>query len=104
MALKNVIELGLSDVAACVRSTTPPRHRGRPPRRHVDGGLLLSGNAAGLTLEEYLSLDEAGRDAARARADAELSGAAPHYLIDTVADLPAVISDIERRLAAGQRP
>ena len=29
-------------------------------------GLLLSGNAAGLTLEEYLSLDEAGRDAARA--------------------------------------
>lgn len=30
-------------------------------------GLLLSGNAAGLTLEEYLSLDEAGRDAARAR-------------------------------------
>ena len=100
------------------RDRAGPVRRGRlrQGRRHRPGieegrragmwtvGLLLSGNAAGLTLEEYLSLDEAGRDAARARADAELSGAAPHYLIDTVADLPAVISDIERRLAAGQRP
>lgn len=105
MALKNVIELGLSDVAACVKvdDTAPGIEEGRRAGMWTVG-LLLSGNAAGLTLEEYLSLDEAGRDAARARADAELSGAAPHYLIDTVADLPAVISDIERRLAAGQRP
>jgi phosphonoacetaldehyde hydrolase len=67
-------------------------------------GLLLSGNAAGLTLDEYLSLDDAGRQEARARASAELSPAAPHYLIDTVADLPAVIADIESRLSAGRRP
>jgi phosphonoacetaldehyde hydrolase len=67
-------------------------------------GLLLSGNAAGLTLEEYLSLDDAGRQKARTAASLELSPAAPHYLIDTVADLPGVISDIEARLSAGQRP
>ncbi|HRL22639.1 MAG TPA: phosphonoacetaldehyde hydrolase, partial [Alcaligenes sp.] len=28
----------------------------------------------------------------------------PHYLIDTVADLPAVLEDIQQRLAAGQLP
>ena len=62
------------------RDRAGPVRRGRlrQGRRHRPGieegrragmwtvGLLLSGNAAGLTLEEYLSLDEAGRDAARA--------------------------------------
>ncbi|MOA62931.1 Phosphonoacetaldehyde hydrolase [compost metagenome] len=67
-------------------------------------GLLLSGNAAGLTLDQYLSLDEAGRELARAAASQELSSVSPHYLIDTVADLPAVVADIEARLARGQRP
>ena len=68
MALKNVIELGLSDVAACVKvdDTAPGIEEGRRAGMWTVG-LLLSGNAAGLTLEEYLSLDEAGRDAARAR-------------------------------------
>ena len=47
---------------------------------------------------------EAGRQQVRARASAELSPAAPHYLIDTVADLPGVIADIESRLSAGKRP
>ncbi|MFQ6686057.1 phosphonoacetaldehyde hydrolase, partial [Bordetella pertussis] len=40
----------------------------------------------------------------RDRARAELQAGAPHYLIDTVADLPPVLADIETRLAAGQRP
>ena len=105
MALKNVVELGLSDVAACIKvdDTAPGIEEGRRAGMWTVG-LLLSGNAAGLTLDEYLSLDEAGREEARARAGAELSSASPHYLIDTVADLPAVIADIESRLSAGQRP
>jgi len=105
MALKNVVELGLSDVAACIKvdDTAPGIEEGRRAGMW-SVGLLLSGNAAGLTLDEYLSLDEAGRDLVRADASRELSSAAPHYLIDTVADLPAVIIDIEARLARGQRP
>jgi phosphonoacetaldehyde hydrolase len=105
MALKNVVELGLSDVAACIKvdDTAPGIEEGRRAGMWTVG-LLLSGNAAGLTLDEYLSLDDAGRQEARARASAELSPAAPHYLIDTVADLPAVIADIESRLSAGRRP
>jgi len=105
MALKNVVELGLSDVAGCIKvdDTAPGIEEGRRAGMWTVG-LLLSGNAAGLTLDEYLSLDEAGRDRVRADASRELSSAAPHYLIDTVADLPAVIIDIEARLARGQRP
>ncbi|WP_287143451.1 phosphonoacetaldehyde hydrolase [Achromobacter sp.] len=105
MALKNVVELGLSDVAACIKvdDTAPGIEEGRRAGMW-SVGLLLSGNAAGLTLDEYLCLDEAGRDLVRADASRELASAAPHYLIDTVADLPAVIIDIEARLARGQRP
>ncbi|MFD4837819.1 phosphonoacetaldehyde hydrolase [Achromobacter sp. NPDC058515] len=105
MALKNVVELGLSDVAACIKvdDTAPGIEEGRRAGMWTVG-LLLSGNAAGLTLDEYLSLDEAGRERARAAASQELSSVPAHYLIDTVADLPAVITDIEARLARGQRP
>ncbi|MGL6156165.1 MAG: phosphonoacetaldehyde hydrolase, partial [Ralstonia mannitolilytica] len=28
----------------------------------------------------------------------------PHYEIDTIADLPAVVADINHRLARGERP
>ncbi|AEE67528.1 MULTISPECIES: phosphonoacetaldehyde hydrolase [Bordetella] len=105
MALRNVVELGIADVAGCVKvdDTAPGVEEGRRAGMWTVG-LLLSGNAAGLSLEQFLSLDEAGREAARDRARAELQAGAPHYLIDTVADLPPVLADIETRLAAGQRP
>ena len=38
------------------------------------------------------------------RAGAVLTEAGAHYLIDTVADLPAVIEAIDQRLMAGERP
>ncbi|WP_415808355.1 phosphonoacetaldehyde hydrolase, partial [Bordetella muralis] len=98
MALKNVVELGLADVAGCIKvdDTAPGIEEGRRAGMWTVG-LLLSGNAAGLTLEEYRNLDAAGRDAARARANQELSGVAPHFVIDTIADLPAIITEIESR-------
>jgi len=105
MALKNVVELGLADVAGCVKvdDTAPGIEEGRRAGMWTVG-LLLSGNAAGLTLAQYQQMDEAERDAVRARASQALSGAAAHFLIDTIADLPMVITEIESRLAAGQRP
>ncbi|MHB8901039.1 MAG: hypothetical protein ACYC6Y_20005 [Thermoguttaceae bacterium] len=33
-----------------------------------------------------------------------LSEAGAHYVIDGIADLPACIDDIQRRLSAGERP
>lgn len=105
MALKNVVELGLADVAGCVKvdDTAPGIEEGRRAGMWTVA-LLLSGNASGLTLEAFEQLDAPARAAARARAQAELDPAGPHYAIDTVADLPAVITDIKRRLLEGQRP
>ena len=105
MALRNVVLMGLADVAGCVKvdDTAPGIEEGRRAGMWTVG-LLLSGNAAGLSLEEYEALDEAGRQAARERARAELDTAAPHYLIDTIRDLPDVLAQIAARLAAGDRP
>jgi phosphonoacetaldehyde hydrolase len=67
-------------------------------------GLLLSGNAAGLTELEFLALDEESRQTLRDRAAATFAHAQPHYLIDTVAQLPAVIEQITERMALGECP
>ncbi|MDD1780487.1 phosphonoacetaldehyde hydrolase [Enterovibrio sp. ZSDZ35] len=105
MALKNVIELGATNVGACVKvdDSAPGIEEG-----HNAGmwtvGLLLSGNEAGLTFEEYQAADEATLEAAREKAHAKLIKCAPHYLIDTITDLPEVIRDIERRINEGERP
>lgn len=105
MALQNVVHLGISDVAACVKvdDTAPGIEEGRRAGMWTVG-LLLSGNAAGLTHAQYQAQDEQQRQAARARADTELAAARPHYTIDTIADLPAVFDDIDQRLARGQMP
>ncbi len=99
-----MIELGVTDVKACVKvdDSAPGIFEG-----HNAGmwtvGLLLSGNEAGLTFEEYQAADEATLEKAR-KARAKFIKSAPHYLIDTISDLPEVIVDIEQRLAAGERP
>ncbi|CAH0530257.1 phosphonoacetaldehyde hydrolase [Vibrio hippocampi] len=105
MALKNVIELGIGSVAHCVKvdDAAPGIEEG-----HNAGmwtvGLLLSGNEAGLTYDEYLNADADTLEQARERARVKLGKAKPHYLIDTIAELPEVIRDIEARLQANQRP
>ncbi len=105
MALKNVIELGVTNVSACIKvdDAAPGIYEG-----HNAGmwtvGLLLSGNEAGLTFEEYHAASEETLAIAREKARVKLSKSAPHYLIDTIADLPAVVTEIERRIAAGERP
>ncbi|ELN4703510.1 phosphonoacetaldehyde hydrolase, partial [Escherichia coli] len=40
----------------------------------------------------------------RRRIGQMFEGSRPHYLIDTIAELPAVIADINARLARGEMP
>jgi phosphonoacetaldehyde hydrolase len=67
-------------------------------------GVALSGNATGLSQEELAALP--ARDVAqqRARATQQLQRSGAHYVIDSAADLGAVIATIEGRLARGERP
>ena len=66
--------------------------------------LTCSGNALGLTYEQFRALDNATLAGERKRIEAMFEGSRPHYLIDTITDLPAVISDINQRLARGEMP
>ena len=40
----------------------------------------------------------------RKRIHAMFEGSRPHYMIDTITDLPEVIADINKRLANGEMP
>jgi phosphonoacetaldehyde hydrolase len=105
MALKNVIDLKVTDVKACIKvdDSAPGIFEG-----HNAGmwtiGLLLSGNEAGITLEEFEKADEATLETARQNAANSFKASAPHYLIDTINDLPKIIVDIERKIQQGERP
>jgi phosphonoacetaldehyde hydrolase len=104
-ALANVIALGIDDVAACVKvdDTWPGILEGRKAGMWTVA-LTCSGNALGLTFDEFrkLSSEELARE--RSRIGEMFEGSRPHYLIDTIVDLPKVIDDINARLARGEVP
>ena len=104
-ALANVIALGLDDVAACVKvdDTEPGILEGRSAGMWTVA-LRFSGNFLGLDWEQYQALPAARRAAERVRIDALFAPSRPHYLIDTLADLPPVIDAINARLARGESP
>ncbi|MFJ3262095.1 phosphonoacetaldehyde hydrolase [Pseudomonas sp. NPDC086581] len=104
-ALANVIALGINDVAACVKvdDTWPGILEGRSAGMWTVA-LTCSGNALGLTYEQYKALPAQKLEQERQRIGQMFEGSRPHYLIDTIAELPAVIVDINARLARGEMP
>ncbi len=67
-------------------------------------GLSRSGNEVGLNEEEIAALPE---DVARrkiARADEGLRKTGAHYVVETIAEIPAVIDDVDARLSRAERP
>ncbi|MDD2058804.1 phosphonoacetaldehyde hydrolase [Pseudomonas sp. GD03860] len=104
-ALANVIALGIDDVAACVKvdDTWPGILEGRRAGMWTVA-LTCSGNALGLSYAGYKALPLELLEQERARIGRMFEGSRPHYLIDTIAELPAVIEDINARLARGEMP
>ena len=105
MALANVIELGVRDVAACVKvdDTEPGIIEGLSAGMWTVG-IALSGNGVGLSAAEVEALAEEDRRARRDEAARRLLAAGAHDVIDTVADLPGAIARIESRIQRGERP
>jgi len=105
MALDCVQQLRIGAVAHCIKvdDTLPGLLEGRNAGMWTVG-LALSGSPAGWTLAEYQAASEADRAAVRARVADEFAPAAPHAVIDTVADLLPAVARIAQRLAAGERP
>ncbi len=98
-------ELGVYPAAACVKVDDAEVGIGEGLAAGCwTVGVAASGNSVGLSLDAYEALDAEDRRLRVAAASAALSEAGAHYVVNTVAELPAVLDQIERRLAAGERP
>lgn len=104
-ALANVIALKIDDVAACVKvdDTLPGILEGRSAGMWTVA-LRFSGNLFGLTWDEYCSLTPDQLNIERQRIDKLFAPSNPHYIIDTIAELPSIVTDINARLMRGESP
>lgn len=104
-SLANAVALGVRDVAACVKvdDTAPGLLEGRSAGMWTVA-LLCSGNELGLSYDAYKALAPERLAAERERIGELFRPARPHYMIDTIAGLPGVVADINRRLAKGDMP
>jgi phosphonoacetaldehyde hydrolase len=102
---KNAIDLQVWPVEACVKigDTLPDVAEG------LNAGmwsvaLALTGNEVGLNEEEVQGLSPDDRKGRLQRAYERLAAAGAHYVIDGIWDAPRIIDEINRRLAAGEKP
>ncbi|HHG8771000.1 TPA: phosphonoacetaldehyde hydrolase [Raoultella planticola] len=105
MALQNVIALGIDAVAHCVKvdDAAPGISEGLNAGMW-SVGLAVSGNEFGATWEAFQAMTAEEIATRREQAAEKLYAAGAHYVIDTLADLPGVIAEINARLARGERP
>ena len=67
-------------------------------------GLAISGNEVGLSYPEWENLSSDDQIRLKNQAYQKMNHSGAHYVIDSIADLPHVLDDIERRLEQGDRP
>jgi phosphonoacetaldehyde hydrolase len=105
MCLQNVINLGVSPVEACVKidDTRPGIEEGLNAAMWTIG-LAVSGNEIGLPLKEVKKLPKAAFEMKRDAAYVRMYQTGAHYVVDSIADVPPCLDDIEARLARGERP
>lgn len=105
MVLMNALALGADDLRGCVVVDDSPTGliSGRAAGMWAVG-IAASGNEIGLSLEEWTALPDAEKEIRRAAATQALRAAGAHLVIDTIAELPAVIAEINAKLADGVMP
>jgi phosphonoacetaldehyde hydrolase len=67
-------------------------------------GIARSGNLVGLSEQELAQLAAADQARRVEQATAELYRCGAHFVVDTIADLPIVLEEIQGRLKSGERP
>ncbi len=92
---KCCLDLGIADARQLIKvDDTEPGIAEGVAAGCLTVGVLLSGNHAGLTVDEWRSLDAAALDHIRGEAGAKLTAAGADHLIDTVADLPELLESL----------
>jgi phosphonoacetaldehyde hydrolase len=105
MCLQNVINLGVETVDACVKidDTRPGVEEGLNAGMWTIG-LAVSGNEVGLSLADWTKLPKAEQGRRRQGAATRMYQSGAHYVVDSIADVPPCLDDIEARLSRGERP
>ena len=99
MCLRNVMELGVSAVNACVKvdDTVAGIEEGLRAGMWTVG-VVMTGNEIGCTEAALAAMPRVERARLRAAGYARLRAAGAHAVIDGIADLPAVIAAFESQL------
>ncbi len=105
MCYRNALALGVWPLEACIKvdDTVPGIEEGRNAGMWTVG-VTLTGNELGLSPAELAALPAEERAHRNGVAAARLGTAGAHFVIDGVGDLMAVVDEVERRLARGERP
>ncbi len=105
MSLKNALELGVSDVRACIKvdDTLPGIDEGLAAGMWTVG-VAVSGNETGLSLEAWHNLAAAEQNQFRQNACQRFRQVGTHIIIDSVADLPRAVEQIEAWIQQGFGP
>jgi len=104
-ALKNLVQLDVAAVHNCVKvdDTEPGIAEGSNAGMWTVG-VVLSGNALGLSGAQWRRTESTKKVLLKNAAYEKMQSANAHYLIDSVADLPDVLHEISQRLCSGEKP
>jgi phosphonoacetaldehyde hydrolase len=105
MCLQNAINLQVYPMEAFVKvgDTLPDISEGLNAGMWTIG-VAKTGNEMGLTEQEIDALPRDVRAAKLARAYQRMYQTGAHYVVDTIADVPPLLDEINVRLARGDRP
>ncbi|KGK00351.1 phosphonoacetaldehyde hydrolase [Thalassotalea sp. ND16A] len=105
MALQNVQQLGITNVANCIKfdDSAPGITEGLTAGMWTVG-IAITGNSVGLTEQEWLNLSSAQQKIAKEKAYDTLYQAGAHYVVDSLADALPAVQSIQAARARNQRP
>jgi phosphonoacetaldehyde hydrolase len=105
MLIQNMVSLGIYPPEAVVKvDDTPPGIDEGLNAGTWTIGLAKTGNELGLSLEEVNATPPTRLEALLSNARETLQRAGAHYVVDSIADIPEAVEDINRRLARGEKP
>jgi phosphonoacetaldehyde hydrolase len=105
MCLRLALDFHLSSTAAAVKigDTVSDIQEGLNAGMWTVG-VTATGNEVGLNESQLAALQPEDRKRRLGHADNTLKAAGAHYVIESVAELQPILEQIDRRLAAGERP